>query len=150
MTNYMNNQIVWESRQEDMIPQVPEKITQVLQGCERDPNAPKSYQINVNLTTLTITFPGIETLPLYSIIVDPFVGIVCENSEREKRAMNVDELQKFSDAILKRVLSKISAINVEARYGFEDPHLSKEDKELMILFEEEILERLKYHRQMRR
>ncbi|GKE52069.1 hypothetical protein Tco_1487225 [Tanacetum coccineum] len=110
----------------------------------------ESYQIKVNLTAPTITFPGIETLPLYSIIADPFVGIVYENNKKEKRAMNIDELQKFSDATLKRVLKKISAINVEARHGFKDPPLNEKDKELMVLFEEEIEERLKYRRQMRR
>ncbi|GJX06013.1 hypothetical protein Tco_0193945, partial [Tanacetum coccineum] len=52
----------------------------------------ESYQIKVNLTTPTITFLDIETLLLYSIIVDPFVGIVYENSKGEKRVMDVDEL----------------------------------------------------------
>ncbi|GJT30190.1 hypothetical protein Tco_0910465 [Tanacetum coccineum] len=64
--------------------------------------------------------------------------------------MNIDELQKFSDATFKRVLKKISAINVEARHGFKDPPLIDKDKELMVLFEEEIEEWLKYRRQMRR
>nr|GEV71104.1 hypothetical protein [Tanacetum cinerariifolium] len=48
----------------------------------------------------------IKTLPLYSIIADPFVGIVYENSKKEKRAMNINELQKFYDATLKRVLKE--------------------------------------------
>ncbi|GJV10438.1 hypothetical protein Tco_1351979 [Tanacetum coccineum] len=79
----------------------------------------ESYYIKVNLTAPTINFPSIETLPLYSIIADLFVGIIYENSKKQKRAMNVDELQKFSDATLKRVLRKISAINVKARHGFK-------------------------------
>ncbi|GKE44282.1 hypothetical protein Tco_1471566, partial [Tanacetum coccineum] len=49
MINYMNNQIVWESRQEDVTPQVPEKPAQVFQGCERDPNAPTRYLYNKDL-----------------------------------------------------------------------------------------------------
>nr|GEW25341.1 hypothetical protein [Tanacetum cinerariifolium] len=48
----------------------------------------------------------IKTLPLYSIIANPFVGIVYENSKKEKRAMNIDELQMFYDATLKRVLKE--------------------------------------------
>ncbi|GJY10688.1 hypothetical protein Tco_0378873 [Tanacetum coccineum] len=78
----------------------------------------KSYQMKVNLTAPTITFLGIETLPPYSIIGDPFVGIIYENSKKERRAMDIDEPQKFSDATLKRVLRKISAINVEAQHNF--------------------------------
>ncbi|GJS93129.1 hypothetical protein Tco_0800097 [Tanacetum coccineum] len=71
---------------------------------------------------------------------DPFVGIVYENNKKERRAMNIDELQNFSDATLKRVVKKISVINVEARHGFKDPPLNEKDKELMVLFEEEIEE----------
>ncbi|GJZ10215.1 hypothetical protein Tco_0544974 [Tanacetum coccineum] len=41
----------------------------------------ESYHIKVNLTAPTITFPGIETLLLYSIIADPFVGIIYENKK---------------------------------------------------------------------
>nr|GEU65921.1 hypothetical protein [Tanacetum cinerariifolium] len=55
----------------------------------------ESYQIKFDLTAPTITFLGIETLPLYSIIADPFVDIVYENNKKEKRAMNIDELQKL-------------------------------------------------------
>ncbi|GJR52371.1 hypothetical protein Tco_1402892 [Tanacetum coccineum] len=64
----------------------------------------ESYQIKVNLTAPTITFPGIETLPLYSVTADPFVGVVNENNKKERMDMNIDELQKFSYATLKRVV----------------------------------------------
>nr|GEU54300.1 hypothetical protein [Tanacetum cinerariifolium] len=63
--------------------------------------------------------------------------------------MNIDELPKFRDATLSRVLKKVEDINVEARYGIKDPTLSKEDKEVMEFFEEEIKERLKLRKQMR-
>ncbi|GJU59264.1 hypothetical protein Tco_1237030 [Tanacetum coccineum] len=49
MTNYMNNQIMWESTQEDVTPQVPEKQAQVFQGRERDPKAPMRYLFNKDL-----------------------------------------------------------------------------------------------------
>ncbi|GJX11030.1 hypothetical protein Tco_0200889 [Tanacetum coccineum] len=58
----------------------------------------KSYHIKVNLIAPTITFPDTKTLPLYSIIADRFVGIIYENSKKEKRDVNIDELQKFCDA----------------------------------------------------
>ncbi|GJS18426.1 putative reverse transcriptase domain-containing protein [Tanacetum coccineum] len=81
---------------------------------------------------------------------DPVVGIVYENNKGEKRAMNIDELQKFSDATLKRVLRKVNGINVEAQHDFKKPPLRKEEKGLMIQFEEEIVKRLKYRQKMRR
>ncbi|GJY55112.1 hypothetical protein Tco_0446776 [Tanacetum coccineum] len=109
----------------------------------------EGYLIKVIFTAPTITFPGTKALPLYSIIAGPFVGIAYENNKKEKRAMNIDELQRFCDATLKRILKKISAINVEARHVFKDPPLNEKDKELMVLFEEEIEERLKYRKQIR-
>ncbi|GKD46272.1 hypothetical protein Tco_1270917, partial [Tanacetum coccineum] len=52
----------------------------------------ESYQMKINLTAPTITFPSMEKAPLYSTIGIPFVGIVYENSKNEKRAMNIEEL----------------------------------------------------------
>nr|GEV86211.1 hypothetical protein [Tanacetum cinerariifolium]GEV89633.1 hypothetical protein [Tanacetum cinerariifolium]GEW06049.1 hypothetical protein [Tanacetum cinerariifolium] len=109
-----------------------------------------SYQIKIYLTAPTITYPGIVKYHLYSIIGVPFVGIVYENNKKEKIAMDIDELQKFSDATLRRVLRKISVINMEANHEVVKISLSAKDKELMALLKEEIEETLKYHHQMRR
>ncbi|GKE24247.1 hypothetical protein Tco_1435759 [Tanacetum coccineum] len=46
----------------------------------------------------------------YIIITDPFIGIVYENSKRERRVMNMDELPKFFDATLNRVMKKVEEI----------------------------------------
>ncbi|GJS10635.1 hypothetical protein Tco_0367431 [Tanacetum coccineum] len=110
----------------------------------------ESYQIKIYLTAPTITYPGIEKDPLYLITHVLFVGIVYENNKKEKRAMEIDELHKFSDATLIKVLRKISVINMEAKHRIVEISLSTKDKELMVLLEEEIKERLKYHLQMRR
>ncbi|GJX55092.1 hypothetical protein Tco_0284989 [Tanacetum coccineum] len=98
----------------------------------------KSYKMRINISALTITYPDIEKDPLYSIIGVPYVGIVCENNKKDKRAMDIDELQKFSDASLKRVLRKISVINVEAKHDLVKISLRAQDKDLMTLLEEEI------------
>ncbi|GJZ64465.1 hypothetical protein Tco_0620886 [Tanacetum coccineum] len=109
----------------------------------------ESYQIKIKLPPPAITYLGIEKDPLYSIIDVPFVGIVYENSKKEKREMDIDELRKFIDATLKRVLRKISVINREA-HGIIKISLSNKDKELKALLKEEIKERLKYRDQMQR
>nr|GEY90697.1 integrase, catalytic region, zinc finger, CCHC-type, peptidase aspartic, catalytic [Tanacetum cinerariifolium] len=62
----------------------------------------KSYQMRINISAPTITYLGIKKDLLYSITGVPFVGIVCENNKKEKRAMDTDELQKFSDATLSK------------------------------------------------
>ncbi|GKD63408.1 hypothetical protein Tco_1305516 [Tanacetum coccineum] len=110
----------------------------------------ESYQIKINLTAPTFTISDIEKLVPYSIITDHFIGIVYENSKNEKRVMDIEELPKFCDATLKKVLKKVWEINTEARYGYKDPPLSAEDKEVMGFFEEEIQKRLKHKDHMRR
>ncbi|GJR26696.1 hypothetical protein Tco_1102928 [Tanacetum coccineum] len=74
----------------------------------------------VNLTAPTMTFPRIEDHEMFSIIYEPVHGIIYKNSKKEKRVMRHSEIHKFCDATLNRVL------------------------------EEEIEERLKHRRQMRR
>ncbi|GKD44691.1 hypothetical protein Tco_1269336 [Tanacetum coccineum] len=155
-----------------MTPQVLEKPAPVYIGCERDPNAPtrlsywkchsktrpdleevlsnqKIIEVIRVLHSETYEKDLMDEICVKRADVDPFVGIVYKNSKKERRVMNVDELLKFYDATLKRVLKNVREINVEARHGFKDPPLSEKDKELMVLLKEEIKERLKYLRQMR-
>ncbi|GJX29098.1 hypothetical protein Tco_0237177 [Tanacetum coccineum] len=87
---------------------------------------------------------------IVSIITDPFIGIVYENKKKERRVMDIKEFPKLSNATLTNVLKKMKEINVEVRHGFKDPPLSKEDREVIELFEEEIHELLKHMKQMRR
>ncbi|GJW70223.1 hypothetical protein Tco_0127140 [Tanacetum coccineum] len=47
----------------------------------------ESYQQKVNLTTPTITFPGIEKKNMFSIINEPIYGIIYKNNKKEKREM---------------------------------------------------------------
>ncbi|GKB49175.1 hypothetical protein Tco_0899928 [Tanacetum coccineum] len=68
----------------------------------------------------------------------------------KRKGMDIKELSKFYDATLSKVLKKVEEINVEASYGSKDTPLSKEDKEFMKFFEEEIKECLKHRRQMMR
>nr|GEV26861.1 hypothetical protein [Tanacetum cinerariifolium] len=110
----------------------------------------ESYQIRVNLTAPTLIIPDTETLSLYLIITDPFIGIVYGNSKKEKTVMNIDELPKFYDDILEKVLKNVKEINMEARHGFKDPPLSKVYQHIMVLFEDEIQERLQYQNQTKR
>ncbi|GKA11770.1 hypothetical protein Tco_0691316 [Tanacetum coccineum] len=47
----------------------------------------ESYQQKINLTALTITFPGIEEYDVFSIVYEPAHGIIYANSKKEKRVM---------------------------------------------------------------
>nr|GEU87610.1 reverse transcriptase domain, reverse transcriptase zinc-binding domain protein [Tanacetum cinerariifolium] len=143
--NHIENQIVWESREEELIPQDPKKEAPIFFGPQRNPNEPliscviwekvhdyqlgiESYQIKINLIDPTLVILGIEAPEPYTIITDPFIRIVYENSKKERRVMNIDELRNFCDPTLNKVLKKVKEIVVVARYGYKDPPLNEEHK----------------------
>ncbi|GJY10110.1 hypothetical protein Tco_0378295 [Tanacetum coccineum] len=108
----------------------------------------ESYQQKVNLTAPTMTFPGIEDHEMFSIIYEPVHGIIYKNSKKEKRVMRHSEIHKFCDATLNRVLEGLKSYNNDIKYGYVQKDLTKDEAEYLKLFEEEIEERLKHHRQM--
>nr|GEU55749.1 hypothetical protein [Tanacetum cinerariifolium] len=110
----------------------------------------ESYQQKVNLTAPTITFLGIEKYEMFPIVSEPVYGIIYKNSKKGKRVMRHQEIHKFYDATLKRVLEGLKSYNNDVKYGYVTSNLSKEDAEYLQLFEEEIKERLKHRKQMRR
>ncbi|GKA10484.1 hypothetical protein Tco_0689917 [Tanacetum coccineum] len=110
----------------------------------------ESYQQKVNLTAPTIAFPGIEEHDMFSIIYEPVHGIIYKNSKKEKRVMRHTEIHKFCDATLNRVLEGLKSYNNDVKYGYVQKDLTKDETEYLKLFEEEIEERLKHRRQMRR
>ncbi|GJV38411.1 hypothetical protein Tco_1410888 [Tanacetum coccineum] len=105
----------------------------------------ESYQQKVNLTALTITFPGIEKYKMFSIISELVYDIIYKNNKKEKRVVRHQEVHKFCDATLKRVLEGLKSYNNDVKPGYVTPSLSKEDVEYLQLFKEEIEERLKHH-----
>nr|GEU76931.1 cold-inducible RNA-binding protein [Tanacetum cinerariifolium] len=80
----------------------------------------------------------------------PMHGIIYKNSKKEKRVMRHSETHKFCDATLNRVLEGLKSYNNDVRYGYNQRDLTKYEVEYLKLFEEEIDDRLKYRRQMRR
>ncbi|GJV97051.1 hypothetical protein Tco_1548628 [Tanacetum coccineum] len=110
----------------------------------------ESYQQKVNLTAPTMTFLGIEDHEMFSIIYEPVHGIIYKNSKKEKRVMRHSEIHKFCDATLNRVLEGLKSYNNDVKYGYVQKDLIKEEADYLKLFEEEIEERLKHRRQMRR
>nr|GEV34975.1 hypothetical protein [Tanacetum cinerariifolium] len=85
-----------------------------------------NYQIKVNLTAPKLTFHGIEDEKLYKIIALPFVGLIYENSKKERRVMDIDEIPKFCDATL------------DVKHGYKDPPLGNQDADLMRFYDEHI------------
>ncbi|GKD44756.1 hypothetical protein Tco_1269401 [Tanacetum coccineum] len=73
-----------------------------------------------------------------------------KNSKKEKRVMRHTKIHKFCDATLNRVLEGLKSYNNDVKYGYVQKDLTKDETEYLKLFEEEIEERLKHRRQMRR
>ncbi|GKE11265.1 hypothetical protein Tco_1414816 [Tanacetum coccineum] len=128
----------------------PEKIALSLHKLQESQLGVESYQLQVNLTAPTITFPDIEKYKVFSNVSKPLYGIIYKNNKKEKRVMRHQEVHTFCDATLKRVLEGLKSYNNDVKYGYVTHNLSKEDVEYLQLFAEEIEERLKYHDQVRR
>ncbi|GKB72364.1 hypothetical protein Tco_0933776, partial [Tanacetum coccineum] len=110
----------------------------------------KTSEYEAYVSGLIITFPGIKDHEMFFIIYEPVHGIIYKNSKKEKRVTRHSEIYKFCDAALNRVLEGLKSYNNVVKYGYVQKDLTKEEAEYLKLFEEEIKERLKHHRQMRR
>ncbi|GJQ94450.1 hypothetical protein Tco_0005589 [Tanacetum coccineum] len=170
--NYMENQIVWESRQEDIRRSKP--YAHVFYGSQRNPNKPprnkflnslmafirsrvilervhdfqlgiESYQIKINLTAPTLIFAGIKDCDPYSIIDKPTTGLIYLNNKKGKRVMNLVEIVKFCDATLERVLKELKIKIFETEYLKKTPLLGELDLDIMKVYEREITKRLRHH-----
>ncbi|GJT46667.1 hypothetical protein Tco_0955382 [Tanacetum coccineum] len=109
----------------------------------------ESYQLKVNLMAPKLTFPSIKEKKSYTITSLPFVGLIYDNIKKVKRIMIVDEIPKFCNVMLKRVLKEVKKINLNVKHGYANPPLNKEDAEFMVLYKEYILECLRHQDPMR-
>nr|GEV30297.1 hypothetical protein [Tanacetum cinerariifolium] len=112
-------------------------------------NGMESYQLKVNLTAPTITFPSSEKKKLLTIILKPIVRLIYKNSKKEKRVMILKEIPKFYDATLKRVLEMVKKFNKDIKYGYVSPSPTDADAEYLELYEEYIKNDVKHCDQMR-
>nr|GFA09923.1 hypothetical protein [Tanacetum cinerariifolium] len=106
--------------------------------------------MKVNLNAPIISFLEIEKHEMFSIIYEPVHGIIFKNSKKEKKVMRHSEIHKFCDATLNIILEGLNSYNNDVKYGHIQRDLTKDEVEYLKLFEEEIKDRLKYRRQMRR
>nr|GEV79143.1 putative reverse transcriptase domain-containing protein [Tanacetum cinerariifolium] len=109
----------------------------------------ESYQLKVDLTAPTITFPSSEKKKLLTIILKPIVGLIYKNSKKEKRVIILKEIPKFYDATLKRVLEMVKKFNKDIKYGYVSPSPTDADAEYLELYEEYIKNDVKHCDQMR-
>ncbi|GJU35065.1 hypothetical protein Tco_1183419 [Tanacetum coccineum] len=110
----------------------------------------RSYQINVNLTALTLTFPGIEAREPYSIVDKPNTCLIYLNNKGEKRLIFLVDIVKFCDATLEKVLNEVKLKIFQSEPWKKSPLLGELDRDIMRALEREITKRLNPLEQMRR
>ncbi|GJV61130.1 hypothetical protein Tco_1467230 [Tanacetum coccineum] len=110
----------------------------------------EDYQIKVNLTAPTLTFPGIEAHESYSIVDKPTTGLIYLNNKYEKWVMYLMEIVKFCDATLEKVLKEVKLKIFQSEPWKKPPLLGELDCDIMKAFEREISKCLSHRQQMRR
>ncbi|GJY67162.1 hypothetical protein Tco_0469400 [Tanacetum coccineum] len=82
---------------------------------------------------------------MFSIVSEPVYDIILKNRKKVIRVMRHQEVYKFYDATLKRVLEGLKSYNNDVKHGYVTPSLSKEDVNMLLtrLFDHVIYENLK-------
>ncbi|GKA42984.1 hypothetical protein Tco_0735644 [Tanacetum coccineum] len=91
----------------------------------------ESYQQKINLTAPIDTLPGIEKYKMFSIVSEPVYGFIYKNNKKEKRVIRHQEVHKFCDATLKRVLEGLKSHNNDVKHRYVTLSLSNEDVEYL-------------------
>ncbi|GKE50757.1 hypothetical protein Tco_1485913 [Tanacetum coccineum] len=103
MKNFLQSDIVWESRKEILVSPHPRKTTPLVQSCQRDPEAPTLSLINQDLLYLKKGSSGPEKIVLS---IHKFPGII----------FNDDDIEERTSRWVNKCVKKF---NPYARYGVE-------------------------------
>ncbi|GJR85090.1 hypothetical protein Tco_0209101 [Tanacetum coccineum] len=175
ITNFMKNQIVWESRHEDIRRSVPRPL--VFFGPQRNLNKPTRYLYNKDLFFLNHgnTKEKKHILSLHKIHAEQFPEVDLEEKINcwvrkefktfnedarlliqhwkdswHKRVMYLTEIVRFCDAILEKVLKEVKLKIFQSEPWRKPPLLGELDHNILRAFEREITKRLSHREQMRR
>ncbi|GJY50894.1 hypothetical protein Tco_0441741 [Tanacetum coccineum] len=110
----------------------------------------ESYQMKVNLTAPILTFLAIEEHAPYTIVDEPQMGLIYLNNKEEKRVMYLEEIVKFCDATVEKILNEVKLRMFESKVLKKPPLLGELDQDIMKAYEREISKRLSHRQQMRR
>ncbi|GKA76143.1 hypothetical protein Tco_0782521 [Tanacetum coccineum] len=117
--------------------------------CQSNKLGIESYQIKVNITAPTLTFPSIEACEPHLIVDKPNTGMIYLNSKDEKWVMCLVEIVKFCDATHEKVLKEVKLKIFQSETLKKPPLLGELDRDIMRAFEREITKRLNHREHMR-
>ncbi|GJT44096.1 retrovirus-related pol polyprotein from transposon TNT 1-94 [Tanacetum coccineum] len=138
--NNMENQVVWESRQEDLKQPQLEALNENTKE--------KKYVLLLHKIHETSFLE--EDIEEKTIRWMNSVGLIYYNIKEEKRVMDLGDIAKFCDDTLEKVLSEVRLKIFETEYMKKNLLLGELDLKIMKSYEREIMKRLKHRKQMRR
>nr|GEV39363.1 hypothetical protein [Tanacetum cinerariifolium] len=153
--NYMENQVVWESRQEDL--SRLEQDALLFYGSHSNPNEPPRYLYNKDLFFLKNgnTEEKKYVLSLHKIHETSFSEEDLEEKtiqtfneearKEEKMIMDLVDISKFCYATLEKVLKEVKLKIFETEFKTNTSLLGELDLKIMKAYEREIMKRLKQH-----
>ncbi|GKA63019.1 cold-inducible RNA-binding protein [Tanacetum coccineum] len=164
MKNFLQSDIVWESRKEILVSPHPRKITPLVQSCQRDPEAPALSLINQDLLYLKKGNSGPEKIVFDSIGLLSYVQsesiVIWEKSAKHFNLESKLSLEDYvslhqqlhSDELKNMMvtLEGLKSYNNDVKYGYMQKELTNDEVKFLKLFKEEIEVRLDYQDQMRR
>ncbi|GKA98512.1 hypothetical protein Tco_0826449 [Tanacetum coccineum] len=83
------------------------------------------------LWSLSVFIKSIEKYKVFSIVSEPMYDIIYKNSRKEKRVMRHQEVHKFCDATLKRVLEGLKSYNNDALFDEDEEEFGELSLEVM-------------------
>ncbi|GJX55089.1 hypothetical protein Tco_0284986 [Tanacetum coccineum] len=114
MKNFLQSDIVWESRKEILVSPHPRKITPLVQSCQRDPEAPALSLINQDLLYLKKGNSGPEKIVLS---LHKFPAIVFNDDDIEERTSRwVNKRQKEPRRPKEEIYSNSKIVQVIKTY----------------------------------
>ncbi|GJT85043.1 hypothetical protein Tco_1066760 [Tanacetum coccineum] len=78
------------------------------------------------------------------------MGLIYLNSKDEKRVMYLEEIVKFCDATLEKVLNEVKLRMFKSKFLKKPPLMGELDQDIMKAYKREISKRLSHRQQMRR
>nr|GEV09688.1 hypothetical protein [Tanacetum cinerariifolium] len=107
-------------------------------------------EIKINLAAPTLNFSSIKACDPFSIIDKPTTGLIYLNNKNDKIFIDLEELSKFCDDTLEKVLNEVKMKIFKTKFLKKDPLLGILDLKIIKAYEREIMKRLKHRKQMRR
>ncbi|GKC99055.1 hypothetical protein Tco_1169330, partial [Tanacetum coccineum] len=109
MKNFLQSDIVWESRKEILVSPHPRKITPLVQSCQRDPEAPALSLINQDLLYLKKGNSGPEKIVLS---LHKFPAIV----------FNDDDIEERTSRWVNKCIKKFNPYAIYGVENWKNPH----------------------------